>query len=190
MPQRLRPTVITLIAVDAVLIAILIALMLTNPRTSEAGEQPETPTAPEGSVTTPLAQETGTDGSRQAVTAPADALAIAAFASPSGNIWCNIGVESVECQIGSMSYQPPTVEGCEGNELLGYIVRVTVDGPEYPCPSGNISGGPAADRTTLAYGETSAVGDFMCTSSESGMTCTNLSSGGQFSIARAGVNFS
>ncbi|MFV0251811.1 MAG: hypothetical protein ACK5H2_00550 [Beutenbergiaceae bacterium] len=187
MSQRIGRAEIALIVVDAVLVVILIALMVTRPTdtdvTDEPTESPQTAAAP----LNPETGQSGTAGSTQAVTAPADALQITEFASPSGNIWCTIGAEAATCQIADMSYQPPTVNGCEDNELLGYIVQVSVDGPEYPCPTGNISGPAATERTALEYGETSAVGDFMCQSSETGMTCTNLSTGARFSIARAGV---
>src|SRR5690606_28687807 len=124
--------------------------------------------------TEPATQET-TGTSPQAGTAPADALDLAEFVPPSGHLWCTITDGAATCQIGEIEYQPPTIEGCDDNELAGKVITVTVEGAEYPCPTGNISGASAGDRTTLEYEQTTAVGDSMCTSTREGVICTNLS---------------
>lgn len=188
MSRRLGPAAITLIVVDAVLIGLLIVLMVTAPRSADNDGPGSTQASVGESGTDPGSPGASAEpGSTQVVTVPQGALELAEFASPSGNIWCTIGSDSAACQISEMAYQAPG-GGCEGNELFGHVVEVAADGSSFPCPDGGIPGAPAADRTVLEYGQTSALGDFMCTSSESGMRCTNIRTGAGFTVARAAAN--
>lgn len=189
MARRLGPLEITLIVVDVVLIGVLIALIATAPRgPDEVGAQETTAASSSAPLDPETEDETGSPSSTQAVTVPADALDIAEFQSPSGNIWCTISEAAAMCQIEDIDYQPTQITGCEDNELAGRIVQVTAEGAEYPCPGGDIGGGAPADRAVLQYEppEVTAVGDFMCSSAQTGVTCTNLSSGKSFTITRNG----
>lgn len=182
--RRLGPLEITLIVIDVVLIGVLIFLLATAPEGPDgnADDGPTTSTEP----TEPVTDETTSGTSTQAVTAPEGALEIAEFQSPSGNIWCTIGDTAAVCQINDIDYQPPQIEGCADNDLAGKIVQVSVEGAEYPCPTANIAGAEAGERAVLDYEQTTAVGDFMCTSERDGVTCTNLSTGSAFTITRNG----
>ncbi|GAB2620212.1 hypothetical protein [Pseudactinotalea suaedae] len=182
--RRLGPVEITLIVIDVILIGVLIVLLATAPDGPDDGAGG--PTTTTSAPSDPATDETTSGTSTQAVTAPADALDVAEFATPSGNIWCTIGDSAAVCQIDVIDYQPPQIEGCADNELAGKIVQVSAEGAEYPCPTENIPGAAAADRTVLDYDQTTAVGDYMCASSETGVTCTNLSAGHRFTITRYG----
>lgn len=184
MTRRLGPWEIALIVIDVVLIVVLIVLMVTT--RGDAGAANEEGSTTPAAASDPGTGESGTSSSTQAVTPPADALALAEFSTPSGNIWCSIGESAASCQIEEIDYQPASIDGCDGNDLAGRIITVTSEGAEYPCPDADISGPAAGDRTVLEYGQTTAVGDFMCTSAESGVTCTNLSSGKSFTVTRNG----
>ncbi|WP_420114120.1 hypothetical protein [Pseudactinotalea sp.] len=182
--RRLGPLAITLIVIDVVLIGVLIFLFVTAPdrpddrpddgsTSATAGEPTEEPTSPT---------------STQAVTAPDDALDLAEFQTPSGNIWCTITDAAATCQIDQIEYQPPQIDGCADNDLAGKVIQVTTEGAEYPCPEGDIGGAAPGDRTVLEYTpeQTTAVGDFMCTSTTNGVRCVNLSTGASFTITRNG----
>lgn len=186
--RRLGALEITLIVIDVVLVGVLVFLLVTAPRGAED------PGADDSSSSTEqLSEGTGEEEtsptSTQAVTAPDDALDLAEFRTPSGNIWCTIGDASAICQINEIDYQPPQIDGCADNDLAGKVIQVTAEGAEYPCPEGDISGAAPGDRPELAYEpaeQTTAVGDFMCTSTRNGVTCTNLSTGTRFTISRSG----
>lgn len=187
--RRLGPLEITLIVIDVILVGVLIFLIATAPHGPDDGAGQ----GPSSSMTVSSEPGTGESDtpstSTQAVTAPADALALAEFQTPSGNIWCTIGDSAAVCQINDIDYQPPSIDGCEGNDLAGKVIQVSTEGAEYPCPTGDISGAAPADRTVLEYEpveQTTAVGDYMCTSARDGVTCTNLSTGARFTITRNG----
>lgn len=186
--RRLGPLEITLIVIDVVLIGVLIYLLATQPKGPD--EQPS-------ETSTSAAAEAGaTDGesaeasSTQAVTVPEGALDIAEFATPTGNIWCTIGDDAATCQIATIEYEPPSIPNCEGNDLAGKVLRVSGATAEYPCPDGPIAGADPKDRDVLEYGQTTHVGEYMCTSTEEGVSCTDIVTGASFSVRRAGATVS
>lgn len=186
MARRLGPAVITMIVVDVVLIVVLVALMVTAPQAPQEAPTEDT-TNPAAPTTTASQEDATTPSSTQAVTVPEGALDLAEFTTPSGNIWCTLGDDAASCQIGDTSYQPPAVDGCGDNDLVGRVLTVTDDQAEFPCPDGDIAGPPAGERTVLEYEQVTAVGDFMCSSSETGVRCQSLVSGRGFTVARAGA---
>lgn len=186
--RRLGPLEITLIVIDVVLVAVLIFLIATQPKGPD--EQPSetaSSTAAEAATSEGASAE---PSSTQVVTVPEGALDIAEFATPSGNIWCTIGDDAATCQIASIEYEPPSIPDCEDNDLAGKVLRVSGATAEYPCPEGNISGPDPEDRDVLDYGETTHVGDYMCTSTEEGVSCTDITTGASFSVRRAGATVS
>lgn len=181
--RRLGPLEITLIVVDAILIGVLVVLLVTAPDGPDdrTGDDPSSTAA----TTDPSATVTEDPTSAQVVTVPADAVDLAEFATPSGNIWCTIGDDSAACQIDTIEYAPPQIEGCDDNDLLGRVLVVGPDGAEFPCPDGSIPGADPDDREVLDYGQTTHVGDYMCEVTRTGVTCTNITTGSGFSVRRA-----
>jgi hypothetical protein len=118
------------------------------------------------------------------------------FASPSGNIRCDVSAEAdygpiAHCQIGDYTYVAPP--GSERDSVSGG-----------PCPSGSdipndfiLEQGKAAyltchdsaldsgfgPWTTLAYGQTKSAGSINCDSEQSGVTCTDSGSGHFFRVS-------
>lgn len=187
--RRLGPLEITLIVIDVVLIGVLIFLIATQPAGPD--EQPSettSSTAADGGATE---EETSAEpSSTQAVTVPEGALDLAEFATPSGNIWCTLSEDAATCQIGSIEYEPPSIPDCDDNDLAGKVLRVSGETADYPCPDGNIAGADPEDRDVLDYGQTTHVGDYMCTSTEEGVSCTDITTGASFSVRRAGATVS
>jgi hypothetical protein len=97
------------------------------------------------------------------------------FFSPSMNIGCELdfgrtGVpDAAYCQ----TFTPPQ------------SVTMSTDGTYKTCTGDNCVGNPGMDTPTLAYGQASQVGPFLCLSSPAGVTCTV--SGRGFEIARSGI---
>jgi hypothetical protein len=183
--RRLGRLEITLIVVDVILIGVLIFLLATQP---DGPDDPGDETSSSADAATDAdASETDSPSSTQAVTVPEGALDLAEFTTPSGNIWCTISDDEATCQIETIEFQPPSIDGCDDNELAGHVLRVSGDVAEYPCPDGPIAGAAAEDRTVLEYGQTTHVGDYMCTSTEEGVSCTDINTGASFSVRRAGA---
>jgi hypothetical protein len=96
------------------------------------------------------------------------------FFSPSGNISCEIdyhraGLTAAYCQ----TLTPPQ------------SVKMDVTGSYKTCMGEQCLGNPATGTPTLAYGEATGVGPFLCTSAAIGVTCTAAGRG--FTISRSGI---
>jgi len=128
------------------------------------------------------------------VTLAAVALALASharadsyesFQTPSGNIYCGIGMSNTtafaDCEIRDHTWvAPPRPTPCMGawgdrfTLRQGAAARMschsdTVQGPGFP---------------VLQYGQTQSVGSITCQSQPSGVTCTDNSTGHYFRVAR------
>ncbi|WP_052366865.1 hypothetical protein [Paraoerskovia marina] len=109
-----------------------------------------------------------------------------AFRSPSSNILCEISEAGARCDIAQLNSEPATVDGCDGT--VGYVVQLTSDGVAEPCVPADEQPGAAPDGVpALDYGDSREAGDVECVSSESGVSCTDASTGAGFNVARAGV---
>lgn len=179
----LGPAAITLIVVDALLVAALVVIMVTWPNT--------TATAP-GAATTSSATATNgpnggseQEGSLPAVEVPDDALELAAFEMPSGNIWCELNSDEAHCSIEDFNYSPPPMPDCD-NDLVGHVWQVTAEGADPVCPDDGALQRPD-DLAELTYGEAAAAGDFLCRSDRQGVTCKSVPTGHGFEIARDGT---
>ena len=108
---------------------------------------------------------------------PAGASALGAFETPSGNIACTVSESGATCTIREYDFAAP--EGCSA----GSPVTLTVDasGSRTDCGATVNSGG----GNVLQYGSASQVGDFVCTSAETGVRCWDTLSGASLSMARA-----
>ncbi|QAY62195.1 hypothetical protein ET495_01670 [Xylanimonas allomyrinae] len=127
--------------------------------------------------------ETPSDAASEDAAAPV----LDAFASPTGNISCEITQDAATCSIAQLNQQPAPVDTCDGT--VGY--RVTIDAAgkvTIPCvPAGRQPQPASADLRTLDYGQSVTRGQFTCTSEQSGMQCRDDTTGMGFSLARAGI---
>ena len=115
------------------------------------------------------------------------------FQSPSGNIFCLIGVGndgqgSVVCQ-GGRGFVVGKPPGCDH---LAWGDRFSMEQGSAPvshCHGDTIvpshtSPGPNPDVPILDYGQTRSAGTITCDSEPSGMTCTDSSTGHYFRMSR------
>jgi hypothetical protein len=107
------------------------------------------------------------------------------FQSPSGNIHCGMhqGVNNtrVECDIADHTWAappPPPSASCNPGDFAAIAMW---DEPRFECSSGWDRAQPGE---TLNYGQTHTVGDFICESEPSGVTCTRTNTGHWFRIAQ------
>jgi hypothetical protein len=120
-----------------------------------------------------------------AATANADT---GSFQSPSGNIFCDIGVGGVTCEIADHTYVLPP-SPCEHSAWGGRYRMEQGSAPVMECHNDTIrpsysSPGPNPDVPILDYGHTQLAGSFTCDSEPPGVTCTDSSSGHFFRVSR------
>lgn len=167
------------IIVDAVLLlglVILAVLVLTgvfggddDPDDAGAGGTPSA-TAPQTPGETPAAP-------------PPGALALPAFALPSGNIACVMSEDGATCTIANITFAPPEDASCTGT--IGHVFVVNATGLSIPCVDGPPPAAAPEDTPVLEYGQASSVGGYTCESAETGVTCRNDETGQGFALARA-----
>lgn len=106
----------------------------------------------------------------------------AAFYSPSRNISCemNDGRPGVAGGVYCQSFMRPQ------SVKLGRDGRLTIC-RDQSIKTTHCLGDPGEHTPVLAYGRQITVGGFRCRSAQAGVTCTVISSGKGFRIARAGV---
>jgi hypothetical protein len=131
-------------------------------------------------------QETGTSGTGQEEgaeapisEAPAEFVELRSFQSPSGNIGCFVTNGSARCDIADRSWSAPRPKGCPAESDYGQGLRVS-QGPGQVVCGGDTALDPGAPK--LAYGTASEVGDFICISRKTGITCSQVPSGHGFFI--------
>lgn len=163
------------VLVDVLLVLLLVVLVTTLPR--GGGADGAARAAASSSTTSAAPTSDAGDGQEEAADDPV------AFASPSGNIACEMSVEGVLCTIGSFTYAPPRVTGCEGQ--TGHVVGLDAEGFGFRCEDDGV---PQVTATSeLPYGSTATVGDYTCASGTDGITCTGATGVG-FRLARAQWN--
>lgn len=146
----------------------------------ETGEESESPTQEEPE---PSASPSASP-SQELSAVPVDAVVLTSFALPSRNIACTMSEQAVVCEIANATFTPPAGDACEWR---GQVVVLDDDGVSMPCPQG--APGTAPEGTVvLEYGQTSAVGTWLCTSSERGVECSSRADGTGFTLARAGFS--
>ena len=183
--------VIGLATLNVVLFLILAGLLLTRgPGGSEdeasasASESSETAQTPDGGATDPASapQPSASQGEPEPELAPIPdgARDVAAFVLPSGNISCDLQDSALACTILNATFEPPPGDGCEWR---GQIVTLDAAGVFMPCPPQQ----PAATEglPSLNYGESTAVGVWVCSSSEQGLECYSREDGTGFTLARS-----
>lgn len=184
-PGRLPRTVVSLIAVDVLLVvalAVVIVLILSGAigagggtggtgAVGTAGPGRPTPTAPVTAIV---------PSSPPTATGVAD---LSTFRLPSGNISCDITDEAATCVIASFAYTPPSADTCSGT--VGHVLVVDANGASIPCRRGDAPAVAGRDTPVLDYGRTTSAHGFTCESSRSGVSCRHDASGHQFTVARA-----
>ena len=177
--RRLSPGWIAFIALDVILVGIVIAFAI-----SLAGGDGGPDTAQDPGTVVQVPAETPD--------APVDepgpvVVTGESVTSPSRNITCTIGDAGVSCGIAELAAQPAPVDGCTGT--TGYVATLTADGVQIPCvPSADQPRKAADGVPVLEYDQTKTVGSFTCTSSKTGMRCTDSGTGKGFNMAKAGVS--
>jgi hypothetical protein len=118
---------------------------------------------------------------------PAPARAEAGpFQSPSGNIYCLLGIESdgtnrADCQVQQHTYPIPPRGDCHLGGWGGQF-SITQGGPVVlVCQGGMLTGPPLP---TLGYGQTRSIGTITCRSDPDAMACTDDSTGHFFRVSR------
>jgi len=110
---------------------------------------------------------------------PAEPPAAVTFSSPSGNIGCSVTPEIARCDIVDRVWEPGAPPA-ECTATWGVGVQVSPQGASLVCAADSVLGG----QEPLAYGATSEVGTYRCTSTEAGMRCEDVATGRGFALAR------
>ncbi len=104
------------------------------------------------------------------------------FQSPTGNIGCSMIGGIARCDIGKRDWSPPPrPSSCPSITDYGQGLEVSRSGPARVVCAGDTARDPSAPR--LQYGTASQVGDFICVSRTSGVTCTDRFDGHGFLIS-------
>lgn len=191
MSPSARRWVIGIGALDVVLfVALIIALATQGPATTTPPAAQETSSPAVVATAGPTAEASTEPAPTEAVTeaatreVPAGALSVADFTLPSKNISCSLSLGEATCWIASASFTPP---GPAANcQWYGQVVTLSVEGVALPCPDEQPRVG-AEGITILEYGQSTAVGAWLCTSSDRGVECSSLDDGTGFTLARASL---
>ncbi len=147
----------------------------TSPSESAAPTQPtetsEPPTTPPTSPETPERLEL-----------PNTLGEISVFLTPSRNIGCQISARLVRCDILEHTYGDPRKPAdCAGD--YGQSLAVDTQGiGQFVCVSDTVV---MRTAPVLQYGSSTSVGDFGCTSRQTGITCYNLLTEHGFELSQA-----
>lgn len=160
------------LGVDVVLVAIFLVVLVVV--VGGSGGSGSNDAQDVGTVPAPVT-ETTTTGADD-VAAQVEPVA---FALPSGNIACEMTTEGVTCTIASAVFDLAGAEECAATEENVFVVDA--DGAGTPCAEERAAN---PDATELAYGRSTSVGDYTCTSATDGVTCVDTAGTG-FRLARS-----
>ncbi|WP_205873499.1 DUF6636 domain-containing protein [Mycobacterium camsae] len=104
------------------------------------------------------------------------------FRTPSGNIVCTISNTGAACDINEYTYTPPPPPECGQHIAWGNRFVLAPGKPAEIHCHGDTLGVPG--EPTLDYGQTASAGTLSCTSEQSGVKCTDSSSGHFFEVSR------
>jgi hypothetical protein len=107
--------------------------------------------------------------------APEDATTATAVTSPSGNIRCSLGENSVGCTLKENSFGD-SQQTCSGS----FSIKVSDGNPALACGTNYGGGSP----TELGYKKVAVRGEMACSSASTGMTCWNQRTGHGFTVSR------
>ncbi len=161
------------LVVDLVLVVVLgvtaILVLGGGSSTDDSADTPQTPTTSSSAPADTATSAATSEGERR-------------FASPTGNIACDLTGDGVTCTIANTSVETPAIEGCTGAGT-GHVITLNADGVDTPCTD-QVPGAAGPDVDVLQYGSSETVGDYTCTSGSNGMTCVD-GGGVGFRIATA-----
>ena len=161
----------------AVLLAFVIYVFTRGYEGPAAGSSPSSSSSSSSSAPTPSASATTEEPVKYP--APAGAITVDSFSSPSGNITCSFTADGVSCGIGESDWAEDGFASCTGNKVG--VLTATKDKAGQSCESASPSGGNA-----LAYGAAATKGDYACHSTQDGISCWNTKTGQSFALARGG----
>ncbi|GIE30549.1 hypothetical protein Ait01nite_035940 [Actinoplanes italicus] len=101
------------------------------------------------------------------------------FVTPSGNIACYLDEDFARCDIRERDWTGEESSTCE--QEYGDALGVKGTESYFICHGDTLD----FDSTTLSYGEAIEVGDYICTSSDTGVLCANKSTGDGFTMSRS-----
>ena len=138
---------------------------------SPAAQSPaQSPAAQSPAAQSPVAQSPAAPSALASTTrVPMQTAAGGEFLSPSGNISCEVSLTTVYCQ---------TVTPARS-------VTMAATGRYTTCAGVTCLGNPGEKTPTLAYGQATGVGSFVCVSATAGVTCTTGGKG--FRISTSGI---
>jgi hypothetical protein len=129
----------------------------------------------------PAARSTASKTSTSAST-PSKVVDLTAFRSPSGNIGCELLDGVARCDIGKRDWSPPArPASCPHIVDYGQGLEVGSSGPASFVCAGDTASEPSSP--VLAYETASAVGQLLCVSRETGVTCTDRETAHGFFIS-------
>lgn len=105
------------------------------------------------------------------------------FQSPSGNIYCTLSPSGAACDISEYTYTPPPPPECGKHIAWGSRFTLAPGKPaQIECHGDTLQ---VPGEASLLYGQTISEGTITCASNEqTGMKCTDSSSGHYFSVSR------
>ncbi|WP_103063976.1 hypothetical protein [Actinomyces qiguomingii] len=115
--------------------------------------------------------------------APAEAIEMSAFTTPSGNISCVLTDDSVSCTINEHDFIP-TDSSCNDSNAQAFTASVDTEGQA----TGSCNIAFSATGASLSYGASAKNDAFACTSSESGVDCWSQVSGNGFQLSRSNAD--
>lgn len=111
--------------------------------------------------------------------APSGSVAATWFASPSGNIACQMSNSQTVCTIFQNDYAYSGYQSCGGSTT--FVIKDNVANVD--CSAAPVS---SSSAPPLLYNTSSSIGDYACLSTSNGMNCWNTVTGASLAFARQG----
>lgn len=178
--RRGFPFMAVVLGILAITAAVLLAFVIyVFTRGYEGPAAGSNPSSSSSSASDPTPSASATTEEPVKYPAPAGAITVDSFSSPSGNITCSFTADGVSCGIGESDWAEDGYASCSGSKVG--VLSASKDKAGQSCESAAPSGGNA-----LAYGAAAAKGDFACHSTQDGISCWNTKTGQSFALARGG----
>ena len=184
-PQEVKerrgfPFMAVVLGVLAITAAVLLAFVIyVFTRGYEGPAAGSNPSSSSSSASDPTPSASATTEEPVKYPAPAGAITVDSFSSPSGNITCSFTADGVSCGIGESDWAEDGYASCSGSKVG--VLSASKDKAGQSCESAAPAGGNA-----LAYGAAATKGDFACHSTQDGISCWNTKTGQSFALARGG----